>query len=83
MNAGQERRDGFREDKSARTQKPYLAQVVPKPYIGGGCENPQKFDSGLALFLGSTSGVCDCPLPQERKQGDLEALTVPKSHSQL
>lgn len=60
--AGQERPDRFKADKATRTQMPYFAQIVPKPYVLGDCENAEKSDSRHALFSCSSLGVCGCPL---------------------
>lgn len=65
--AGQERPDRFKADRATRTQMPYLAWIVPKPYLLGDCENTEKLDSRHALFSGSSLGVCGCPL-QDTKE---------------
>lgn len=63
--------------KAGQIQGRQSHHKIQKPYIGGSCENPH---TGHDLFLGSSSRVCNCPLPDT---DDLEALTVPKTHSQL
>lgn len=62
MDTGRERPSRFGDDRTARTQKLYLAQLTPKLYLGEGCEKPQQLDSDLAcgVFIrGLGSGLLE------------------------